>query len=466
MDGENDRTAHEGGGAVDVGQALTEEVLFVWNPDGRRLLICGSRRKIMKIRSDHMPVIRPFKCVRPAKDKVSAIAALPYDVYDRKEAKAVVEANPLSFLKIDRGETQFPDDTDMYSSQVYERARDTLKEMIEDGLFVTEEEDCYFLYALTRDGRTQTGIVGCASVDDYLEGRIRRHENTKEDKEQDRICHVDALNAQTGPIFLAYRRQEELDRIVEEVQKEVPLYDFTSEDGVRHQVFKIEARLEAAGKIGEIFARIGCVYIADGHHRAASAVKVGLKRRRERPDYDGTEEFNYFLSVLFPAEDLKIFDYNRVVTDSGSLGTGKLMDEIRKYFYIEERDTMFRPGRKGEMGMYRNGKWYCLTARQELYTGDPVDDLDVSILQNKILEPVFKIQNPKADPRLRFVGGIRGLEELARLADESGEIRVAFAMYPTSMEELLAVADSGRLMPPKSTWFEPKLRSGLFIHLL
>ncbi len=443
-----------------------------------------------------MPVIRPFKCVRPAKDKVSAIAALPYDVYDRKEAKAVVQGNPLSFLKIDRGETQFPDDEDMYASRVYERARKTLEEMIQDGSFVREEEACYFLYALTCDGRTQTGIVGCASVDDYLNGTIRRHENTKEDKEQDRISHVDTLNAQTGPIFLAYRRQEELDRITGEVKKHKPLYDFTSEDGVRHQVWKIGADLDTAGKIGEIFSGIGSVYIADGHHRAASAVKVGLKRRREHPDYDGSEEFNYFLSVLFPAEELKIFDYNRVVTGQGGLTSEKLMDEIRKYFYIEERDSMFRPERKGDMGMYCNGKWYRLAAHRELYTKDPVDDLDVSILQNRILEPVFGIRNPKADPRIRFVGGIRGLEELVRLVDEeqgkqaetgaslgsgeqcakcgegcdtkrtAGQISVAFAMYPTSMEELLAVADSGRLMPPKSTWFEPKLRSGLFIHML
>lgn len=411
-----------------------------------------------------MPVIRPFPCIRPAKDKVSAIAALPYDVYDRKEAKAVVQDHPLSFLKIDRAETQFPDDVDMYSPQVYERARETLAEMMRDGSFVCEENACYFLYALTCEGRTQTGIVGCASVDDYLNGKIRRHENTKEDKEQDRICHVDTMNAQTGPIFLAYRRQEELEQIVDAVKRSDPLYDFTSEDGIRHQVWKIESASKEAHKIGEIFDRIDCVYIADGHHRAASAVKVGMKRRREHKDYDGTEEFNYFLSVLFPAEELRIFDYNRVVTGTDGVTFDVLMESIGKYFYIEEMDSMFRPERKGEMGMYSNGKWYRMTARVELYTGDPVDDLDVSVLQNYVLEPVFGIQNPKADPRIRFVGGIRGLEELVRLVDEDRHMSAAFAMYPTSMEELLAVADSGRLMPPKSTWFEPKLRSGLFIH--
>ncbi len=416
-----------------------------------------------------MPVIRPFKCVRPAEDKASAIAALPYDVYNRKEAKEVVKNNALSFLKIDRGETQFPDDVDMYSTPVYERASQTLEEMLKEGSFVMEEEACYFLYALTYDGQTQTGIVGCASVDDYLNGKICRHENTKEDKEQDRIRHVDTMNAQTGPIFLAYRRQQELEDIVCKVKEGQPLYDFTSEDGIRHQVWRLEAASEATERIGEIFSRLDRVYIADGHHRAASAVKVGLKRRREYPDYDGTEEFNYFLSVLFPENELRIFDYNRVVTGQNGLTFQELLEGIQKNFHIEEQASMFRPAHKGDIGMYGNGRWYRLSAHEELYTGDPVEDLDVSVLQNKILEPLLGILNPKAEPRLTFVGGIRGLDELKRLVDEAGqagEEKIAFAMYPTSMEELLAVADCGRLMPPKSTWFEPKLRSGLFIHMI
>ncbi len=373
-----------------------------------------------------MPVIRPFKCVRPAEDKASAIAALPYDVYNRKEAKEVVKNNALSFLKIDRGETQFPDDVDMYSTPVYERARQTLEEMLKEGSFVMEEEACYFLYALTYDGQTQTGIVGCASVDDYLNGKICRHENTKEDKEQDRIRHVDTMNAQTGPIFLAYRRQQELEDIVCKVKEGQPLYDFTSEDGVRHQVWK-------------------------------------------HPDYTGEEAFNYFLSVLFPENELRIFDYNRVVTGQNGLTFQELLEGIQKNFHIEEQASMFRPAHKGDIGMYGNGRWYRLSAHEELYTGDPVEDLDVSVLQNKILEPLLGILNPKAEPRLTFVGGIRGLDELKRLVDEAGqagEEKIAFAMYPTSMEELLAVADCGRLMPPKSTWFEPKLRSGLFIHMI
>lgn len=410
-----------------------------------------------------MTVIRPFKCVRPAEDKACAIAALPYDVYDRKEAKKVVQSNPLSFLKVDRAETQFSDDTDIYSPEVYERASQTLEEMIEDGSFVRDEDVCYYLYALTYEGRTQTGIVGCASVDDYLDGTIRRHENTKEDKEQDRIRHVDTLNAQTGPIFLTYRQNPELERIVRGAKESGPLYDFISEDDIRHQVWKIAADSEWGQKIGEAFSMIGRVYIADGHHRAASAVQVALKRRREHPDHDGTEEFNYFLSVLFPAKELRIFDYNRVVTGKNGLTSKELIDGIQRHFYIEESGSIVRPARKGEIGMFDRGRWYRLTAHEDLYTGDPVGDLDVSILQDKILAPLLGIGNPKTDPRLKFVGGIRGLEELVRLAGKD-ENRTAFAMYPTSMEELLAVADLGRLMPPKSTWFEPKLRSGLFIH--
>ncbi|MEH2948642.1 DUF1015 domain-containing protein [Sporofaciens sp. JLR.KK001] len=427
-----------------------------------------------------MPVLRPFRGVRPAEEKAPAIAALPYDVYNREEAKRVVERNPLSFLKIDRAETQFPDETDLYSQEVYERAGQTLKEMICDGSFVRDEEPCFYLYALTFHGRTQTGIVGCAAVDDYLSGAVRKHENTKEDKEKDRIRHVDTLNAQTGPIFLAYRQQAGLKGIVDTVKCSDSIYDFISEDGIRHQVWKIGTDTEEdrarQRKIADIFSNMECVYIADGHHRAASAVKVGLKRRREYPDYDGTEEFNYFLSVLFPAEELRIFDYNRVVTGTAEQTLEELLERIRENFQITESASEIHPRHKGEIVMYSSRRWYRLTVHEELYKNDPVDDLDVSILQNYILDPLFDIKDPKTDPRVQFVGGIRGIGELVRLTDSAtdGEskaagdpaLRVAFAMYPTSMDELLAVADSGRLMPPKSTWFEPKLRSGLFIHMM
>lgn len=410
-----------------------------------------------------MAVIRPFQGVRPAKELASSIAALPYDVYDREEAREVVDKNPLSFLKIDRAETQFTPDTDMYSQPVYDRARDTLEEMIQDGSFVRDEDPCYYIYALTMNGRTQTGLVGCASIDDYMENRIKKHENTREDKELDRTRHVDTLSAQTGPIFLAYHARPELDTMIAAVKLTAPLYDFTSEDSVRHQVWKISST-ENITQIAHIFEGIDNIYIADGHHRAASAVKAGLKRRKEHPGFSGEEEFNYFLSVLFPAEELHIYDYNRVVADLNGYAFDDFLDLLRSGFDITDMGhEVCRPACKGEIGLYGNGRWYRLTANPHLFSEDPVNRLDVSVLQNVVLGPLLNIRDPKTDSRIRFVGGIRGLDVLAEAVDKAGD-GAAFAMYPTSMEELLAVADAGLLMPPKSTWFEPKLRSGFFIH--
>ena len=410
-----------------------------------------------------MAVIRPFQGVRPAKELASSIAALPYDVYDREEAREVVDKNPLSFLKIDRAETQFTPDTDMYSQPVYDRARDTLEEMIQDGSFVRDEDPCYYIYALTMNGRTQTGLVGCASIDDYMENRIKKHENTREDKELDRTRHVDTLSAQTGPIFLAYHARPELDTMIAAVKLTAPLYDFTSEDSVRHQVWKISST-EDFTQIAHIFEGIDNIYIADGHHRAASAVKAGLKRRKEHPGFSGEEEFNYFLSVLFPAEELHIYDYNRVVADLNGYAFDDFLDLLRSGFDITDMGhEVCRPACKGEIGLYGHGRWYRLTANPHLFSEDPVNRLDVSVLQNVVLGPLLNIRDPKTDSRIRFVGGIRGLDVLAEAVDKAGD-GAAFAMYPTSMEELLAVADAGLLMPPKSTWFEPKLRSGFFIH--
>ena len=410
-----------------------------------------------------MAVIRPFQGVRPAKELASSIAALPYDVYDREEAREVVDKNPLSFLKIDRAETQFTPDTDMYSQPVYDRARDTLEEMIQDGSFVRDEDPCYYIYALTMNGRTQTGLVGCASIDDYMENRIKKHENTREDKELDRTRHVDTLSAQTGPIFLAYHARPELDTMIAAVKLTAPLYDFISEDSVRHQVWKISST-EDIIQIAHIFEGIDNIYIADGHHRAASAVKAGLKRRKEHPGFSGEEEFNYFLSVLFPAEELHIYDYNRVVADLNGYAFDDFLDLLRSGFDITDMGyEVCRPACKGEIGLYGTGRWYRLTANPHLFSEDPVNRLDVSVLQNVVLGPLLNIRDPKTDSRIRFVGGIRGLDVLAEAVDKAGD-GAAFAMYPTSMEELLAVADAGLLMPPKSTWFEPKLRSGFFIH--
>lgn len=412
-----------------------------------------------------MASIKPFYGVRPSESHAAEIAALPYDVYTREEAKAAVERNPLSFLKIDRAETQFPDHTDMYSQQVYIRARDTLSEMIHEGLFLQDPSECYYLYALTFHGRTQTGIVGCASVNDYLNGTIRKHENTREEKELDRIRHIDTMNAQTGPIFLAFRSVDALQTLIRTIVSQPSVYDFCSDDGIRHQVWRV-ADPSQIEQITQLVSEIDHLYIADGHHRAASAVKVGLKRREEHPDFDGSEEFNYFLSVLFPADELQIYDYNRVVTGLNGYTPDALLNRIRSKFDAAEiTESDLHPQQKGDIHMYLSGKWYRLRTNAALHCEDPVNSLDVSVLQNQILDPLLGIRNPKTDPRIGFVGGIRGLDELVRFVDETPD-SIAFAMYPTSMDELLRVADAGRLMPPKSTWFEPKLRSGLFIHLI
>ncbi|MDD3253455.1 MAG: DUF1015 family protein [Lachnospiraceae bacterium] len=411
-----------------------------------------------------MAEIRPFRCIRPNKEVASRVAALPYDVYDRKEAKQEVEANPMSFLAIDRAETQFDDATDAYAPKVYEKAKELLDQWQAEGILTEDKLECYYLYELTMDGRAQTGIVACASIDDYVSGVIARHENTREDKEQDRIRHVDVTDAHTGPIFLAYRADVELNKIVDTMKGTEPLYSFVSEDGISHRVW----RIGNAGTINQIqkrFQQIPKVYIADGHHRAASAVKVGLKRREEHPDYTGQEPFNYFLSVLFPDDQLMIMPYNRVVKDLNGCDKETFLKQAASCFEIEERGAgAWQPKQPHQFGMYLDGSWYQLIAKPEYVTADPVKGLDVSILQDHLLGPVLGIQDPRTDRRIQFVGGIRGLGELERLVEEGAA--VAFSMYPTSIGELFAVADAGLLMPPKSTWFEPKLRSGLFIHRL
>lgn len=409
-----------------------------------------------------MADIRPFRAFRPAPGLERKIAALPYDVYNREEACEVVKENPYSFLAIDRAETQFGMDVDTYAPQVYEKARTMLQEQIGEGRFVQEETPCYYLYEQTMDGRAQTGIVACASIDDYSDNIIKKHENTRADKEQDRINHVDICNMQTGPIFLAYRATDVLRRLITEVKNNLPVYDFISEDGIGHRVWVIseEDKLQI---IRQAFCEIPAVYIADGHHRCASAVKVGQKRREENPDYTGQEEFNYFLSVLFPDEELHILDYNRVVKDLNGMTAEEYLDRISGDFIVEEKGREpYRPEEKGTFGMYLDGMWYCLKAKESILSDDAVEGLDVSILQNHLLAPVLGIQDPKTDKRIDFVGGIRGLKELERRADS--DMKLAFSMYPTSIGELFAVADASRLMPPKSTWFEPKLRSGLFLH--
>lgn len=408
-----------------------------------------------------MALIKPFECVRPNEKDAARVAALPYDVYNRQEAVCEVKREPLSFLKIDRAETQFDDSTDTYAPEVYAKAKELFEEALADKTFITDTDKTYYIYALTMEKRTQTGIVACASIDDYLNNVIKKHENTRADKEVDRITHVDTLSAQTGPIFLAYRADSVINDAVKKTKENKALYDFISPDGIRHQVWKM-TDITLVENVRKAFEGIDSVYIADGHHRAASAVKVGLKRRQENPGYTGNEEFNYFLSVLFPDEELMILPYNRVVKDLNGYTHEEFLNKIKEKFDIAESDKQVSPDKKGTFGMYLGGKWYKLTAHKDIMSDDPVDGLDVAVLQDNLLAPVLGIGDPKTDKRIDFVGGIRGLSELEKRCRE--DCVVAFSMYATSIAELFAVADAGKLMPPKSTWFEPKLRSGLFIH--
>ena len=409
-----------------------------------------------------MARIIPFKAIRPSKEEAAVIAALPYDVYNRKEAYEKVKEQPKSFLAIDRPETQFPEDVDMYSDVVYNKASEMLNQWIAEGRFIQDNKPFYYLYELIMDGRSQTGIVACASIDDYQNSVIKKHENTRAEKEQDRIRHVDTCSAQTGPIFLAYRSDDTIAGIVAKTKTRPALYDFTAEDGITHRCWIIDDMMSMA-LIATAFEKMESIYIADGHHRAASAVKVGLKRRQENPQFTGKEDFNYFLSVLFPDDELKIFDYNRVVKDLNGLAPEEFLEEIDTIVdIIETSDSPIRPKAKGQWSMLLQDTWYLCQVKPEFKNDDPVEGLDVSLLQNLILEPLLGIDDPKTNDRIDFVGGIRGLEELERRL--ASDCKIAFAMYPTSIEELFAVADAGLLMPPKSTWFEPKLRSGLFIH--
>lgn len=413
-----------------------------------------------------MAVFRAFKALRPTPSKAAEVAALPYDVVNREEARLIGEKNPYSFLHVDRAEMDLEPEIDLYDSRVYEKAKSNLEEMEEKGILIQDEKPCYYIYELTRKGKTQTGIVGCSSIDDYLNGVIKKHELTREDKEQDRIRHVDVCDANTGPIFLACRYPQGLLKLMEGWKSShEPVYDFTEEDEIIHRVWVIDEG-ETIEKVCADFSGISSVYIADGHHRAASAVKVGLKRRENNPQYTGKEEFNFFLSVVFPYDQLTILPYNRVVKDLNGLTVKAFLGSMKFNF-----ELMLMPGfpckpvEKHCMGMYVDGQWYHLKAWPDVYEKkDVVGQLDVSILQDKVLSPVLGIGDPRTDNRIKFVGGSHKSSELAKMADKTEG--VAFVMFPTSMEDLMGIADEGKLMPPKSTWFEPKLRSGLFIHKL
>lgn len=413
-----------------------------------------------------MSTVRPFKGLRPVPDLVAKVAALPYDVMTSAEARKAVKNNPYSFLHIDRAEIDLPEGTDEHDPDVYDKAAANLKRMIKRGIYIQDKKPVLYIYRLTMNGRSQTGIVGCTSIDEYIEGKIKKHELTLEKKEIDRIRHVDACNANTGPIFLTYRDNDAINKEVARwISSNSPVYDFVSEDRIGQKVWVIDDD-RVIEKIRKAFLSVDSLYIADGHHRNASAVKVGLMRREQLHHNDPNDEFNYYLSVIFPESQLEIMDYNRIVKDLNGMSERQFLAAVRRSFKVEEnkKQGSLKPPAVHTFGMYLNKKWYLLTA-ENVDEHDSVKSLDVSILQDRLLSPILEIGDPRSDDRIDFVGGIRGLRELERRVD-SGEMKVAFSMYPTTVEQLMSVADSGHIMPPKSTWFEPKLRSGIFIHSL
>ena len=409
-----------------------------------------------------MAVIRPFKGIRPIKELANKIAALPYDVMDSDEAREMVKGNPYSFLHVDKAEIDLPNDIDAYDDRVYEKAKENLDKMIEKGYYIEDEKPKFYIYRQVMKGRSQVGLVGCASIDDYTNNIIKKHELTREDKEIDRINHVYKCEAHTGPIFLTYRANKNISNIINEWMKKEPVYDFKSEDGVSHTVWIIEDEC-IVNKISELFKSVEYLYIADGHHRSASAVKVGQIKWAENEEYTGDEEFNYFLSISYPDSELEVLDYNRTVKDLNGLSKEEFLNKVSENFIVTKSNEQVKPKEKHTFGMYLEKQWYLLEARNGIFNpDDPVDQLDVSILQNNLLKPILGIDDPRKSKRIKFVGGIRGLRELERRADT--DMKVSFSMYATTTDDIMDIADSGRIMPPKSTWFEPKPRSGLFIH--
>lgn len=414
-----------------------------------------------------MAVVRAFKAIRPTSKLADKVAALPYDVMNSEEAREMVKDNPYSFLHVDKAEIDMDPSIDHYDKSVYVKAADNLNNMRKEGILIQDEQACLYIYRQVMDGRSQIGLVGCASIDDYINNIIKKHENTRADKEQDRINHVDYTNSNTGPIFLTYRAKKEItDAVNAWIAANKPVYDFVSEDGIGHTVWIIDDKAVITA-LEQAFKGVDYLYIADGHHRNASAVKVGLKRREQNPKFTGNEEFNFYLSVIFPDEQLHIMDYNRVVKDLNGNSSEEFLTKVKEKFDVEvyNGQGQYKPTAKRSFGMFLDNKWYILKAKAGSFNeNDPVDRLDVSIMQNNLLRPILGIQDPRTDKRIDFVGGIRGLKELERRVNE--DMKVAFSMYPTSIDDLMTIADAGEVMPPKSTWFEPKLRSGLFIHEL
>ncbi|HYW96139.1 MAG TPA: DUF1015 family protein [Bacteroidales bacterium] len=414
-----------------------------------------------------MAILKAFKGYRPVREHVDKVASRPYDVLNSEEAREEVKGNPHSFLHVVKPEVDLPEDVDLHSDIVYNKGKENLRHLIAGGMFVQDENANLYVYAQTMFGKTQYGIVGCAAVDDYMNNVIKKHELTRPDKEEDRMNHIRVTNFNAEPVFFAYPDNPELDQIVARVVNGEPEYDFTTGDGVGHHFWVISDE-NIIGRITEIFDKdIPETYVADGHHRTAAAALVGNERKQNNPNHRGDEEYNYFLAVHFPAGQLTIIDYNRLVTDINGYSTDEYLSMLSDSFVIEEKGgSIYKPQNVHNFSMYLNGTWYSLTAREGTYDDrDPIRGLDVTILSNQVLEPILEITDLRNSKRIDFVGGIRGLEELKRRVD-SGEMKAAFALYPVSMEQLMKIADTGNIMPPKTTWFEPKLRSGLVIHSL
>lgn len=411
-----------------------------------------------------MARIEPFRGLRPDPVIVKEVASPPYDVLSSQEAKKMIGSNENSFLHIVKPEIDLSPETDLYSDIVYETAKNNFRRFIETGILIQDQKRCFYIYKQVWGDHVQVGLVAGASADDYLDDVIKKHEHTREDKEMDRMRHIEALNANTGPVFLTFKENPSVVELMNRGMEQSPVYDFKSDDGVRHIFYVIEDD-SIIKKISEAFNKVDFLYVADGHHRSASATKIKVKREKSNPSHTGNEEYNFFLSVIFPHNQMKILPYNRVVKDMNGMCKAELFHKISGKFTYEETD-LSAPETNHTFCMFVSGKWYLLKVKEDSFdVDDPVNSLDAAILQNNILGPVLGIENPRKDNRIDFIGGIRGTEELERLVN-NGDFKFAFSMYPTSIEELFRVADSGKTMPPKSTWFEPKLRSGLVTHLL
>ncbi|MEK9772202.1 MAG: DUF1015 family protein [Opitutae bacterium] len=410
-----------------------------------------------------MITFRPFRAIRPCPEHAQSVASRPYDVLDSEEARKEAAGNKNSFLRVIKPEIDLPESTNLYADEVYHTGKKTFSQMIEDGIFQSDSSPAFYIYRLTMDGRTQTGLVGCCHFEEYYDGRIKKHELTRTAKENDRVRHVETLEANAEPVFFSYRGQSEIDQMVDGIIQAEPVYDFFADDGIRHELWICED-LPTIERLSAHFQSLDSLYVADGHHRTAAAARVGKKRKENNPSHTGEEEYNFFLAVLFPDDQLKILDYNRVVKDLNGYSEESFLQRLSQDFELTKADfATVKPSKIREFAMYLSGRWYRLTPREEVRAQDPVADLDVTLLSQFILQPILQIGDLRKSERIDFVGGIRGLSELAQRVD-SGEMAVAFALHPVSMEQLLAIADAGEIMPPKTTWFEPKLRSGLFVH--